>query len=271
MIQITEDEFRLITDFIKEHSGIHLRDEKKAMLVGRLGSIVRDHNLNSFMAYYQLLRHDSEGKELSRLIDKITTNHTYFMREPEHFYFLTQEVLPYMNRIIKNNDLRVWCAAASSGEEPYTLAILLADYFKNLAVSWDKKLLATDLSLSVLEEAKKGIYTKEKLSALPKIWVLNYFDKINDHQYQVKESLKSEVIYRRFNLLEPQFPFKKKFHIIFCRNVMIYFDHKTKAELINKLYDALEPGGYLFIGHSESISRETTKFKYIKPAVYRKV
>jgi chemotaxis protein methyltransferase CheR len=271
MIHITDDEFRLITEFIKEHSGIHLRDEKKTMLVGRLGSIVRDHNLNSFMAYYQLLKNDKEGKELSRLIDKITTNHTYFMRESEHFNYLTQEVLPYMKMAIKNKDLRVWCAAASSGEEPYTLAILLADYFKNDALSWDKKLLATDLSLSVLEEAKNGIYTKEKLSALPKIWVLNYFDKINDHQFQIKDSIKNEVIYRRFNLLESQFPFKKRFHIIFCRNVMIYFDHKTKAELLDKLYEVLEPGGYLFIGHSESISRETTKFRYIKPAVYRKV
>jgi chemotaxis protein methyltransferase CheR len=271
MIHITEDEFRLITEFIKEHSGIHLIDEKKTMLVGRLGSIVRDHNLNSFMAYYQLLKNDKDGKELSRLIDKITTNHTYFMRESEHFNYLTQEVLPYMKMTIKNKDLRIWCAAASSGEEPYTLAILLADYFKNDALSWDKKLLATDLSLSVLEEAKSGIYTKEKLSALPKIWVLNYFDKINAHQFQIKESIKNEVIYRRFNLLESQFPFKKRFHIIFCRNVMIYFDHKTKAELLNKLYDVLEPGGYLFIGHSESISRETTKFIYIKPAVYRKV
>ena len=271
MFEITDDEFRLITDFIKDHSGIHLKDEKKTLLVGRLNSIVRDHNLNSFMAYYKLLKNDHGGKELSRLIDKITTNHTYFMRESEHFNYLSQEVLPYLKRTITNKDLRVWCAASSSGEEPYTLAILLADFFKNEAYLWDKKLLATDLSLSVLEEAKRGIYSKEKLSTLPKIWILNYFNKINEDNYQVKESLKREVIYRRFNLLEPHFPFKKKFHIIFCRNVMIYFDNDTKAELIKKMYDVLEPGGYLFIGHSESIGRETTKFKYIKPAVYRKI
>lgn len=270
-MDISNEEFKLITDFIKDHSGIHLKDEKKTLLVGRLGSIVREHNLTSFMAYYQLLKNDQEGKELSRLIDKITTNHTYFMRESEHFNYLTQEVLPYMKMAIKNKDLRVWCAASSTGEEPYTLAILLSEFFKNDAFLWDKKLLATDLSLSVLEEAKKGIYTKEKLSALPKIWLLNYFDKKNEFQFQVKHSLKKEVIYRRFNLLEPQFPFKKKFHIIFCRNVMIYFDNETKEELVNKLYDVLEPGGYLFIGHSESLNREKTKFKYIKPAVYRKI
>jgi chemotaxis protein methyltransferase CheR len=271
MIDITNDEFKLLTDYIKDHSGIHLKDEKKTLLVSRISSIVREHNLNSFMAYYVLLKNDQDGKELSRLIDKITTNHTYFMRESEHFDYLSQEVLPYMKRTIKDKDLRVWCAASSSGEEPYTLAILLTEFFKNEAFLWDKKLLATDLSLSVLEEAQKGIYSKEKLSTLPKIWVLNYFNQINEFHYQVKDLLKKEVIYRRFNLLEPRFPFKKKFHIIFCRNVMIYFDQETKTELLNKLYDQLEPGGYLFIGHSESISRDTTQFKYIRPAVYRKV
>ena len=176
-----------------------------------------------------------------------------------------------MKMAVKDKDLRVWCAASSTGEEPYTLAILLADFFKNEAVMWDKRLLATDLSLSVLEEAKRGIYSKEKLSSLPKIWVLNYFDKISEEQYQVKRTLRKEVVFRRFNLLEPQFPFKKKFHIIFCRNVMIYFDNDTKTKLISKLYDSLEHGGYLFIGHSESISRETTKFQYVQPAVYRKI
>ena len=270
-MNITDDEFKLIADFIKDHSGINLKDEKKTLLVGRLSSIVKEHNLNSFMEYYQLLKKDQEGKVLSQLIDKITTNHTFFMRESQHFNYLNQEVLPYMKMAVKDKDLRVWCAASSTGEEPYTLAILLADFFKNEAVMWDKRLLATDLSLSVLEEAKRGIYSKEKLSTLPKIWVLNYFDKISEEQYQVKRTLRKEVVFRRFNLLEPQFPFKKKFHIIFCRNVMIYFDNDTKTKLISKLYDSLEHGGYLFIGHSESISRETTKFQYVQPAVYRKI
>ena len=132
-------------------------------------------------------------------------------------------------------------------------------------------MLATDLSTKVLEIAKAGKYSNEKIKTLSKIWVLNYFDKISEEEYQVNLKLRKEVIYRRFNLLEPIFPFKKKFHVIFCRNVMIYFDNPTKEELINKLYESLEYGGYLFIGHSESINRETTKFKYIKPAVYRKI
>lgn len=270
MIQISEDEFRLLTTYIKEHSGIHLKNEKKTLLVGRLNNMLVDKGVTSFMEYYKLLLADSDGKELSRLIDKITTNHTYFMREAEHFTYLAQQVLPNLKDSIKSNDLRIWCAASSSGEEPYTLAMILEDTFKGESKHWDKKLLATDLSLSILEEARAGIYSKEKVLNLPKIWMLNYFNRINDKQFEIKPKLRNEVIYRRFNLLEPVFPFKKKFHIIFCRNVMIYFDNETKDELIEKFYEILEPGGYLFIGHSESINREKTRFQYIRPAVYRK-
>lgn len=271
MIKISDEEFRLLAEYIKEHSGIHLRDEKKTLLVGRLSNMLTEMGMESFSAYYKFLKNDVKGDELSRLIDKVTTNHTYFMREAEHFTYLSQTVLPYLQETVTNRDLRIWCAASSTGEEPYTLAILLDEYFKNSGELWNKKLLATDLSSNVLENAKKGIYSGEKVSTLPKIWALNYFDKIDGSDYQVKQRLRQEVIFRRFNLLEPVFPFKKKFQVIFCRNVMIYFDNPTKDMLIDKLYDSLEYGGYLFIGHSESINRERTKFKYIKPAVYRKL
>jgi len=271
MIKISDDEFRLLAEYIKEHSGIHLKDEKKTLLVGRLSNMLTELGIDSFMSYYKFLKNDTNGKELSKLIDKVTTNHTYFMREEEHFNYLTQIVLPYLHKTVKNRDLRVWCAASSTGEEPYTLAILIDEYFKGTGEKWDKKLLATDLSTNVLEQAKKGVYTSEKVASLPKIWVLNYFNKINNSDYQVKDAFRKEVVYRRFNLLEPVFPFKKKFHVVFCRNVMIYFDNPTKETLINKIYDSLEYGGYLFIGHSESINREKTRFKYIKPAVYRKI
>ncbi len=271
MIKMTDDEFKLLSCYIKEYSGINLKLEKKALLIGRLNNMLLELGMDSFMTYYKFLQNDTQGTELSRLIDKVTTNHTYFMREAEHFTYFTQLVLPYFYTNIKNRDFRIWCAASSTGEEPYTLAILLEEYFKMSGDKWDKKLLATDLSLNVLETAKSGIYSNDKVNALPKIWALNYFDKITPTECQVKSYLRKEVIFRRFNLLEPVFPFKQKFHVIFCRNVMIYFDIPTKEALINKLYENLEYGGYLFIGHSESINRETTKFKYIKPAVYRKI
>lgn len=271
MVNITDEEFRLLAEFIEEQSGIHLKGEKKALVVGRLGNLLPELGVKDFTSYYQLIKNDKDGTQLSRLIDKITTNHTYFMRESEHFEYFVQTVLPYWEGQIKDHDFRIWCAASSSGEEPYTLAIMMEEYFKTVKGSWDKKLLATDLSLNVLTQAKNAVYTGDKLSALPRIWVLNYFDRLAGDEYQVKQSMRNQVIFRRFNLLEPVFPFKKKFHVIFCRNVMIYFDNDTKETLINKMYDALEYGGYLFIGHSESINRDKTKFKYIKPAVYRKI
>lgn len=270
MIKITDTEFQLLAAFIKEHSGINLKEDKKILLVGRLSNMVQELGLKSFMEYYEFLNNDHVGRELSRLIDRITTNHTYFMRESEHFKYLADNALPYLKKTVKDNDLRIWCAASSTGEEPYTLAIILSDFFKNEEYLWDKKLLATDLSLSVLETARKGIYSKERVSTLPKMWLFNYFTKV-DNDYEVKASIKKQVIYRRFNLLEKTYPFKKKFHVIFCRNVMIYFDNPTKEALMEKLYDQLEYGGYLFIGHSESINRETTRFKYIQPAVYAKI
>jgi chemotaxis protein methyltransferase CheR len=268
---MTDDEFKLLSCYIKENSGINLRAEKKTLLIGRLNNMLIELGMNDFMTYYKFLQNDTQGTELSRLIDKVTTNHTYFMREAEHFNYLTQTVLPYLHKTVNSRDLRFWCAASSTGEEPYTLAILLEEFFKMTDEKWDKKLLATDLSLNVLEYAKKGVYSYDKVNALPKIWALNYFDKITLSEYQIKKYIKNEVIYRRFNLLEHIFPFKQKFHVIFCRNVMIYFDNPTKEELINKLYESLEFGGYLFIGHSESINREKTRFKYVKPAVYRKI
>ncbi|PXV95483.1 CheR-type MCP methyltransferase [Lachnotalea glycerini] len=271
MINMSDEEFKLLSFYIKENSGINLRKEKKALLVGRLNNMLLELGMDNFMDYYKYLQNNTQGEELSKLIDKVTTNHTFFMREAEHFNYFTETVLPYFRKTIKDRDFRIWCAASSSGEEPYTLAILLDEFFKPTGEIWDKKLLATDLSLKALEDAKRGIYNYEHISSLPKLWVLNYFDKISQTEYQVKNEMRKEVIYRRFNLLESVFPFKKKFHVIFCRNVMIYFDNPTKEALLNKLYDSLDYGGYLFIGHSESINREKTRFKYIKPAVYRKI
>ena len=271
MYKITDEEFTLLANYIKAQSGINLRAEKKTLLVSRLSHVLRDLGIEDFKTYYKYLLKDEEGLEISRLIDRITTNHTYFMREADHFRYLTETVLPFWDENIKDSDLRVWCAASSSGEEAYTLAILLEEYFGKRMISWDKKILATDLSKSILDKAKAGVYSQDQVASLPKNWQLNYFDKEAGDRVKVKDRLKREVIFRRFNLLENQFPFKRKFHVIFCRNVMIYFDNETKEKLIEKLYDALEYGGYLFIGQSESINKAQTRFKYIKPAVYRKI
>ncbi len=271
MINITDKEFNLLTEFIKKNYGIHLKKEKQTLVTGRLHKVLTELGFDNFTDYYKYLNTDTTGEALAVLIDKITTNHTFFMREADHFVFFKDHVLPYLKSTIKNHDLRVWCAASSTGEEPYTLAMTIADFFEGDFTTWDHKILASDLSQVALDSAKKGVYGIERIRELPLSWKSKYFTKFDAENMVVKDKIKQEVIYRRFNLVDEVFPFKKKFHVIFCRNVMIYFDVNTKETLINKMYDLLEVGGYLFIGHSESLNRETTAFKYIRPAVYRKI
>ncbi|AWW25754.1 MAG: chemotaxis protein methyltransferase CheR [Acetobacterium sp.] len=273
MIQITEKEFAMLTEYIHCEYGIELKKEKQLLLMGRLHKLLVELGFDSFTDYYHYLISDKTGEASSVLIDKVSTNHTFFMREPEHFEYFKNTVLPNL-KIKKeeqnNRDIRLWCAASSTGEEPYTLAMLMADYFGSSAHHWDKKLLATDISNKVLDVAKKGIYDKERLQVLPPNWKLRYFKNYDSSQMVVVDEIKKEVIFRRFNLMTPNFVFKKKFDVIFCRNVMIYFDQTTKDRLVEKMYNYTEPGGYLFIGHAESLNLKQTNYKFIMPAVYQK-
>jgi chemotaxis protein methyltransferase CheR len=148
--------------------------------------------------------------------------------------------------------------------------MIIADYFGNEKILWDTKILATDISTKVLNKAKLGVYNNESIESIPKMWRNMYFTRFDNENSVIADSIKKEVIYRVFNLMNTSLPFKKKFHVIFCRNVMIYFDADTKRDLVNRFYEHTEQGGYLFIGHSESLNREETKYKYVMPAVYRK-
>ena len=270
MIAITDKEFKLLAEYIEDNYGIQLKKEKQMLVVGRLHNVLEQMGFSNFTQYYDDLIADKSGGAARILIDKITTNHTYFMRETDHFYFFRDEVLPFLRHTVKDKDLRIWCAASSSGEEAYTLAMIVDEFFKEDKIGWDTKILATDISSNVLEIARQGIYSYERILPLPREWQARYFKKYDHENSVIVDRIKKEVIYRKLNLMENQFPFKKKLHVIFCRNVMIYFDSKTKDKLIEKFYDHLEVGGYLFIGHSEWINLEKTKFKHIKPAVYRK-
>ncbi len=270
MITITDKEFKRLADYIKSNYGIYLKDEKQALVTGRLQSVLMQNNFNNFSDYYDALVSDKSGDAVITLIDKITTNHTFFMREANHFFYFRDKVLPFLKGILNQKDLRIWSAGCSTGEEPYTLAMIIDDVLGKEKIYWDTKVLATDISSKVLEEARKGIYSNEEIAPLPSYWKLNYFKKLDNGNSILVDRIRHEVIYRNFNLMEPVFPFKKKFHVIFCRNVMIYFDAQTKQKLIDKFYDLTEYGGYLFIGHSESLNRDETKYKYIMPAVYRK-
>jgi len=269
MIKLKDSEFRELTGYMKANYGINLI-EKKLLVEGRLSNIVAEKGFNNFSDYLKYVFKDTSGNEIIVLINKLTTNHTYFMREFEHFDYFRDTIMPYLESSAKIKDLRIWSAGCSSGEEPYTLAMLIADYFGNQGSMWNTKILATDISENVLQIAEKGIYTQEAVKTIPKYWRLKYFNKIEDNNYQIISTIRNEIIYRKFNLMTDIFPFKKKFHVIFCRNVMIYFEPKTKMELIKKFYDMTEIGGYLFLGHSESVNKNDTNYKYIMPAVYRK-
>lgn len=270
MFTITNKEFKQLADYIKINYGIHLKEEKRTLVAGRLHNVLIQNNFKNFSEYYKHILSDKTGDAAATLINKITTNHTFFMREAEHFVYFRDKVLPYLKNMLKDKDLRVWSAGCSSGEEAYTLAMIIDEFFGKEKMWWDAKVLATDISTKVLEEATKGIYSNEEISILPCNWRFNYFKKIGNGKSVPVDRIRKEVIYRKFNLMDEVFPFKRKFHVIFCRNVMIYFDAQTKRELVNKFYDSMEYGGYLFIGHSESLNRQETRYKYVMPAVYRK-
>ena len=267
---ITDKEFKKLADYIKSNYGIHLKDEKKTLVTGRLRNVLIENNFKSFSEYYDFILADRTGEAAATLINKISTNHTFLMREAQHFDFLKNTVLPYLERTVANRDLRIWSAGCSSGEEAYTLAMIVDEFFAERKKHWNTEILATDISTKVIEKAINGVYKYEKISSIPPNWRLNYFKKIDKGKYQIVEEIRKEVIYRKFNLMDKVFPFKKKFHVIFCRNVMIYFDNKTRIDLINKFYDSLDYGGYLLIGHSESINRDESGFRHIMPSVYRR-
>jgi len=272
LMSISDFEFKLIRELIYKKFGINLTEAKKSLVVGRLQKLIRSLSFDSFKQYYDYLIADKTGRALDQLVNKISTNHTFFYRESAHFEYFKDVVLPEMTAALKLQstcDLRVWCAGCSTGEEPYMLAMFLLDHFGSSYAQWSAGVLATDISGRALAKAVAGTYNGENVCNVPP-WARAYFCKTAPDQWAVIETVKREVTFRRFNLMNVAFPFKKPFHVIFCRNVMIYFDQQTRTELIRKFYAALVPGGYFFVGHSESLGRSQALFEYVQPAIYRR-
>lgn len=267
---MTDLEFRRISIFLKDRYGIDMT-HKKEIMDGRLSNMIRIRGFDSYDAYMNALMQDSSGEMEKELVNLLSTNHTYFMREFEHFEYMKKVVLPYLRKEEENTqDLRIWCGAASSGEEPYMLAMLLLDFFGLEHDKWDTTVLATDISTEVLQSAVRGVYKKEQIAELPDNWKRRFFRPVEDGEYfAVTDELKKEVLFRQFNLMD-DFPFRKKLHVIFLRNVMIYFDRPTKQNLIKKLYDVLVPGGYLFVGRTETIEKGNVPFELVEPSIFRK-
>ena len=266
---ITDSEFKHIVMYVKNNYGIDL-SQKRVLVGGRLENYLVRNGYANCSEYLAKVESHPHGAEATDLINVLTTNHTYFMRESEHFDYLKNVVLPWATAKERTKkDLRIWSAASSTGEEPYTLAMVLFDFLGIEHSKWDSRILATDVSTRVLEHALKGVYLKEDVEPLPVRWKQRFFKQTSAEEYRIKDELKKEVIFRQFNLMNP-FPFKRKFHVVFLRNVMIYFQDDTKYNLIQKIYDYMEPGGYLFIGTTESLDRNKVRFQYIQPSIYRK-
>ncbi len=268
---MTEQEFFRIYRYLKSRYGIDM-ERKKEIVQGRLDNYIHAHGFTNYTDYMNAVETDITGTLEKDMVNILSTNHTFFMREFEHFDYLRQVVLPYLREKEEaKKDLCIWCGASSTGQEPYMLAMLLKDFFGLDHAKWDTKVLATDIATDAIRIATEGRYTKEQIEDVPDHWRRRYFRMLEDgERYEVTQELKSEVLFRKFNLMD-EFPFRRKMHIVFLRNVMIYFDKETKQELIQKVYDVMEPGGYLFIGRTETIDRSITPFQMIQPSIFRKI
>lgn len=262
--------FARFKSLIYEHSGISLSDGKVDLVRTRLGKRIRARGVGGFQEYYDLVTNDRSGAELVNLIDSISTNLTYFFREPEHFRYLSHELAPELMKLKQKHGerrIRFWSAGCSTGEEAYSL-VMAAHAFLAPLSAWDFKLLASDISTKVLSRAKAGCYPSSQLKGLSPAQIGDFFHR-DGQNATVGREISSLITFARVNLMEP-FPFKGKFDVIFCRNVMIYFDKATQERLTEKFYNALSPGGRLFIGHSENLTGIKHSFNYVRPAVYVK-
>ncbi|MDR0362552.1 MAG: protein-glutamate O-methyltransferase CheR [Planctomycetota bacterium] len=268
---IPDREFAELAEIISRHFGIKVGKNKLTLVTGRIHPIMEKYAFKSYADCIRALKNDDKGDLLSELANHISTNHTGFFREDAHFQLLMKTVLPEIadrKRRAGDSDLRVWCAACSTGEEAYTLQFCLLKFFGADYTKWRAGVLATDISASALDKAKTGVYTAQRVRTVPPDVLARYFRRIDEEMYEVLPEVRREVTFRRLNLTRSEFPLKKAFDIIFCRNVMIYFDPSTRGTLVEKFRLWLADGGCLFIGHSESIAEAARTLRYVAPAVY---
>jgi chemotaxis protein methyltransferase CheR len=269
---ITDEDFENLSNLIYKTCGIHLKERKRDLVQIRLSRRLKERGIESFREYYQLLTSRDSAGEMVHLINAIATNLTSFFREPVHFDYLIEEVFPKIFAGPRSSlRVRFWSAGCSTGEEPYSLAMTLLKYLSNPA-GIDIKILGTDISTRVLKQAISGIYSSDRVKTIPALDLNTFFDKFKQGTglyYRVKDSIRNLITFRQLNLMD-SFPLKEIFDVIFCRNVMIYFDQIHQESLVNKFYHCLKPGGLLLIGHSESLTSIDQSFKYIKPTIYRK-
>jgi chemotaxis protein methyltransferase CheR len=267
-IDLSVSEFMQIRDLLYKICGIDMPAGKEGLVKARLAKRLKHLQLESFADYISYLKTDQSSHELGVMVDELTTNKTNFYREATHFEFLAEQILPDLQQRKK---MRIWCAACSTGEEPYTLSMQVHDSVTNID-QVDVRILATDISPTVLKKAQAGLYEQNQMDGVGVEQKRKYFteDENNGQMiYRVRDRVSSMITFARLNLMHP-WPMQGPFDAVFCRNVMIYFDRDTRESLINRFYEKLRPGGYLFVGHSESLSSLAHDFTYVQPAIYMK-
>ncbi len=271
MITLTQDDIKDLIAFVKLNYGIDLNG-KKTFVEIRLQKQMLALGFAQYPPFFAHICADSTGEKLADLISSLTVNYTLFNREAEHFRFLSEVLLPELSKKLPDRSLRAWSAGCATGEEPYTMAMVLSDYFGLEKPLWDTKILATDISTVALKKAQEAAYLVESIENLKPSWIRYYFTRDSKDKtiMRIAPFLRKEVVFRKHNLVGPPYQFRQKFHFIFCRNVMIYFDESTKLLLLNRLYQVLEDGGYLFIGFSETLPKRGPPFKYISASIYQK-
>jgi chemotaxis protein methyltransferase CheR len=267
-VQLRPEEYSRVQRLAYEKFGLALGPGKEEMVVSRLTSKMRQAGVTSFSHYLDLVEKDAGGESLVALIDALTTNHTSFFRERQHFDYLSQEVLP---NLPSGSETWFWSAASSTGEEPYSLAMWLLAHG---GAGGRFRILATDISTRVLDAARRGVYPDSKLADIPPDWRTKYLLRGEGKSagfFRIRPEVRQMVEFTRLNLVTPPLQLDRTFPVIFCRNVMIYFDAATQERLIPELGRHLWPGGYLYVGHSESLNRLRQPLTYVRPAVYRNV
>lgn len=272
--KLSDTDFNRLSQYIYSNYGIKMPDSKRQMLQARLQKRLRANDLGSFEDYCNLLfAGEQGGQELIHMIDVVSTNKTDFFREPNHFEFLKTVALGALTRN-SSAPLKLWSAGCSSGEEPYTIAMVVNE-FLGLGSRIDFSILGTDISTSILKKAVNAIYTEERISGIPLELKKNYFLRSKDSEkklVRIVPRMRNKVRFQRLNFMDPDYPaVPRDFDIIFCRNVLIYFDKPTQERVINRLCAHLKPGGYFFLGHSESIMEMKVPLKQIKPTIYQKL
>ncbi len=265
-MEISDADFTRLYTFIQSNYGIDL-SKKRQLITGRLSSTIRQKGYKSFSEFVDHLLKTRDNEEITLVLNKLTTNYTFFMREQDHLELFAKRILPELvTRHQKDRTLSIWSAGCSSGEEPYNLSMYIFDYLGAQAKLWDTRILATDLSEQALAAAARGTY--QLPDTLPPEWKRKYFVDNKDGTHTVNEDLKKNLILQKFNLMD-RITFRRKFDVIFCRNVMIYFDQPTKDALVQRFYDATVPGGYLLISYSENLS-SNSPYRRIAPATFQK-